>query len=144
VNPILLDTTSLLWFGNRARMNSDAYDAILLAQKDGCIFASAISVWELAFAIRKRHPLRRPDLGGLTARAWFDKIIRELQIDVLSIDTDIASEAADIAPAYGSGDPGDCFVIATAHIHALTLVTRDARILAFAKANPAYPSVIAC
>ncbi len=99
-----------------------------------------MSVWELAFAARKNHPLRRPNLQDMKPRSWFDDAIQRLHIAVLPITTDIASEAADIAPLYGSGDPGDCFLIATAHIHALTLITRDARILDFAKANPDYLS----
>jgi len=108
------------------------------------LLASAISVWELTFADRKHHPLRRPDLRGLTPRLWFDDAISRFGITVLPVTTDIASEAADIAPAYGSGDPGDCFLIATAHIQKLTLITRDTCILEFAKANPDYLSVIKC
>lgn len=141
MKPVLFDTNSLLWYGNGIRLRSNASEAISNSPE---IFASAISVWELTFAARKNHPLRRPDLRGLTARSWFDDAIDRFGIDVLPVTTDIASEAAGIAPLYGSGDPGDCFLIATAHIHQLTLITRDARILDFAKANPDYLSVTQC
>jgi len=141
VKPVLFDTNSLLWYGNGVRLRPDASDAISNSPE---LFSSTISVWELAFADRKHHPLRRPDLRGLTPRIWFDHAINQFGITVLPITTDIAAEAADIAPLYGSGDPGDCFLIATAHIYKLTLVTRDARILEFARTNPNYLSVIQC
>jgi PIN domain nuclease of toxin-antitoxin system len=63
---------------------------------------------------------------------------------VLSVSADISAEAADVAPLYGYGDPGDCFLIATARIHNLTLVTRDARIIELAANDPAYLSVLPC
>ncbi len=53
-------------------------------------------------------------------------------------------EAARVPEIYGYGDPGDCFLIATARVHKLTLVTRDARILALAALQPEYLSALAC
>ncbi|HZL27519.1 MAG TPA: PIN domain-containing protein [Acidobacteriaceae bacterium] len=141
---LLFDTNSLLWFGNGVLIRPAAAAAILLSQQTDHLRASAISVWELTFASRKRHPPSRPDLRGMTSRQWFDDAIRRLRVSVIAIDTDIASEAAEIAPSYGSGDPGDCILIATAHLQDLTLITRDARILSFAKANPEYMFVIPC
>jgi len=44
----------------------------------------------------------------------------------------------------GYGDPGDCFLIATAHVENLTLVTRDARIIELANRRPDYLTVIPC
>jgi len=142
--PLLLDTNSFLWFSNTAPMRPAAYAVLVEAQQARSLFISPISMWELAFAARKNHPLRRPDLRGMSAREFFDEGIMRLNITVLPVDTEIASESADIAPLYGSGDPGDCFVIATAHLHQLNLVTRDARIITFAKDHPTYLTAIAC
>jgi PIN domain nuclease of toxin-antitoxin system len=44
----------------------------------------------------------------------------------------------------GFGDPGDCFLIATAHLHRLTLITRDARIKVLANHDPRYLQVLDC
>jgi PIN domain nuclease of toxin-antitoxin system len=144
VKPILLDTHSLLWLGNAAHLTFAAETAVAAARESETIFTSAICIWELATAARKNHPLRRPDLHGQTPRTWFDIAIKRLQVQVLPVSADISAEAADVAPLYGSGDPGDCFLIATARIHKLTLVTRDHRILEMAAADPAYLSVIRC
>ena len=50
----------------------------------------------------------------------------------VSISSSIVLEAAEVPGLYGSGDPGDCFLIATAHVENLSLVTRDAKIIEFA------------
>jgi PIN domain nuclease of toxin-antitoxin system len=105
---------------------------------------SAICPWELAFAARKRHLPSRPDLKGKSPRDWFSDAVFQFAIRVIPVDTAIASEAAEVAVNYGSGDPGDCILIATAHLHGLNLITRDARILAFATENPTYLTAIRC
>ncbi len=63
---------------------------------------------------------------------------------MLPIDEVVAIESANVPTLFGYGDPGDCFLIATARVHDLTLVTRDARILALAAREPEYLSVLAC
>lgn len=60
------------------------------------------------------------------------------------LDLAIAVEAAAVPATYGHGDPGDCFLIATARIRKLSLVTHDTRILDLAASNPGYLSVINC
>jgi PIN domain nuclease of toxin-antitoxin system len=144
IDGVLFDTNSLLWFRNSVLIKPAAFAALNFAQQSNTLFASSISAWELGFAERKKDLLRRPDLRGMTSRQWFDDAIQRLRVSVIAIDTNIASEAAEIASSYGSGDPGDCILIATAHLQKLTLITRDARILSFSKANPEYMSVIPC
>jgi PIN domain nuclease of toxin-antitoxin system len=53
-------------------------------------------------------------------------------------------EAAEVPPVYGSGDPGDCFFIATARVKKATLITRDGSIIALSKTNPNYLKTILC
>ena len=60
------------------------------------------------------------------------------------ISSAIALEAAQVPANYGYGDPGDCFLIATARLNSLTLVTRDARMLALSERLSGYLSATAC
>lgn len=53
-------------------------------------------------------------------------------------------EAANVPGIYGSGDPGDCFLIATARIRRLSLVRRDSKMIALAKREPDYLDVTVC
>ena len=45
---------------------------------------------------------------------------------------------------YGNGDPGDCFLIATARTRQLALVTRDGLIGDLVDREPGYLAVIRC
>ena len=54
------------------------------------------------------------------------------------------SRGGNIPGVYGSGDPGDCFLIATARVRRLSLVTRDTKIIALAKRERDYLDVIVC
>lgn len=105
---------------------------------------SDISLWELGVASHKKVFERRPDLQGLTLEAWFAKKATSYGIRSLRITSRIAVEAANVPSVYGSGDPGDCFLIATARIRKLTLVTRDTKIVKLARENPDYLSIIEC
>jgi PIN domain nuclease of toxin-antitoxin system len=53
-------------------------------------------------------------------------------------------EAARVPAIYRNADPGDCFIIATARVRNLTVVTRDARMRSLPDLNPGYLAVIAC
>jgi PIN domain nuclease of toxin-antitoxin system len=56
----------------------------------------------------------------------------------------IAIETANVPSIYGRGDPGDCFLIATAHVRKFPIVTRDAAMADLALRRPDYLRVITC
>lgn len=56
----------------------------------------------------------------------------------------VAFEAAEVPLIYGRKDPGDCFLIATARVRGLPIVTRDGAMHDLARERPDYLSVIAC
>ncbi|RAI56089.1 hypothetical protein DOO78_22885 [Roseicella frigidaeris] len=56
----------------------------------------------------------------------------------------VAAEASAVPAVYGSGDPGDCFIIATARVRRLPVVTRDGRMLALAVSAPDYLEAVEC
>lgn len=56
----------------------------------------------------------------------------------------IAAEAARVVELTGHKDPGDCFLVATARVRKLALVTRDEIIQRIAAADRGYLDVIAC
>ncbi len=108
------------------------------------LFTSDISLWEIGVADRKTQAAKRPDLRGLTPADWVGEIAARFGLHTLGISKAIAQEAANVPGVYGSGDPGDCFLIATAHLQNLTLITRDTKILDLAHHRPDYLSAIAC
>jgi PIN domain nuclease of toxin-antitoxin system len=144
MNGILLDTHALLWLGNGLGMLPAANRAIIAAQRSQTLFASPISAWEIGVSNKKRNPARRPPLGNLPPDIWFRTNLKKFGIRLAEFSEEIACESAEATVLYGSGDPGDCFLIATAYVQQLTLVTRDARIISFAKATPQYITVMNC
>jgi PIN domain nuclease of toxin-antitoxin system len=142
VSGVLLDTHSLLWWDNALAMSPNSIRAIQQAQSADSLYISPITAWEIGAADRK--PSSRPPLRGLPPETWLQLAMDACGAKLAPLTQAIALETARVPSIYGSGDPGDCFLLATAHIENLTLITRDGHILKFAKKHLDYLSVIAC
>ena len=141
---VLLDTNALIWLLAGDPLDEAALFVVAQAQADGMLFVSPISAWEAALALQKRNPVRHPNLGGLDAAEWFARGRRNLGARLATISQAVALEAARVPATYSNGDPGDCFLIATARVRSQSLVTRDAEILDLAAQRPDYLSAIRC
>lgn len=141
---LLLDTHVLLWLLNGDPIASAATLAISQAQRSGSLYVSPVSAWEVGVALGKENPAHRPNLHGLPPDQWFRSAVSALKAKVPQLNLAVAVETAAVPAVYGHGDPGDCFLIATARVRKLSLATRDARILELAKRETDYLTVIAC
>jgi PIN domain nuclease of toxin-antitoxin system len=112
-----------------------------IAEQAGTLYVSAITAWELGIALRTHR--NRPDLGA-SPDVWFRQALRSTGAKHVPITAAIAAGAAAVPATYGRGDPGDCFLIATARLRNLALVTRDSRILRFAAAHPSDLAAVHC
>jgi len=140
----LLDSHVLLWLDQELLIYSPAAYEIAKAGATGRLFVSDISICELGVASHKKSLEKRPDLRGLSIDGWFDETTNRLGARTIRITQAIAVEAANVPGIYGSGDPGDCFLIATARLRRLSLVTRDTKIIALAKRERGYLDVTVC
>ncbi len=141
---LLLDTNALIWFAGEVPLEDRAVLAIADAQQSNSLFVSPITAWEAALAVRKRDPARRPDLAGDDAASWFRRARRGAGARLASITSSVALEAARVPAIYGSGDPADCFVIATARVRGLTVVTRNGPMTSLSRNRPDYLRLIQC
>lgn len=141
---LLLDTHTLLWLDALSPIRPEALFEIGQARRSTALHFSHISMWEIGVALHKKTLTNRPDLRGLSVEEWFAEISADLDVYPVSISETIALEAALVPAVYGYGDPGDCFLIATARVRKLALVTRDARIIKLSERQPEYLSVIPC
>ena len=82
--------------------------------------------------------------GSLTPDEWFQAAAADLRAQITQVTITIAASAAALLPVYGSGDPGDCFIVATAVALNLRLMTRDALMFTFAVNYPDRLQVIRC
>ncbi|MFI4955684.1 MAG: type II toxin-antitoxin system VapC family toxin [Gammaproteobacteria bacterium] len=127
---LLLDTHAWIWFvqGND-KLQRHAVKAIEASIQSRTLHIAAISQWELAMLIDKsRIILNEPALS------WIQKAIAHLHIKVAPLTAEIAVESGQL-PADFHGDPADRMIVATARIHQLTVVTRDAKILSYGASN---------
>jgi PIN domain nuclease of toxin-antitoxin system len=115
---------------------------IAAAQAAQNLHISPVTAWEVGVGTLKRK--NRPDTQGLPPDIWFQKAVLNIGARVPSIGKAIAIEASRVPAVYGSGDPGDCFLIATARFRGLSLVTRDERIGRLAREQPEYLQVVPC
>lgn len=125
MNNLLLDTHILIWLMNGdVSLSKEAQEKIEIARKNGNIFISAISVWEVGMLEKKqRIILNKPCLEWIKNAFHFG-------VQLLAITPEIAIESCQL-PGYSVGDPADRIIIATARIESLMLLTCDERILAY-------------
>ena len=115
---VLLDTCALLWLGGAPeRLSSSTRRRIEAAD---FVYASPISLWEVTF---------KCEIGKLQLATppeeWFEILKEDFGVAVLPLTETIAAKAARL-PLHHR-DPADRFIIASALVHRLPVVTGDRR-----------------
>lgn len=142
---VLLDSHALYWLvSGDAELLDEALVAIGESKKAETLFVSPITAWELSVATTKRRAVGRPHLGDDPPDRWFREAVRASSARIIPIRQRIACEAARVVADTGHKDPGDCFLIATARVRRMPIVTRDGIIHSIAAGRPGYLDVIAC
>jgi PIN domain nuclease of toxin-antitoxin system len=142
---ILLDSHALYWLvSGEQELAEQALVAIGENQEAGTPFVSPVTAWELAIATGKNRAAGRPHLGDEPPSRWFKEAVRATTARVARIGQRIACEAASVAIDMGHKDPGDCFLIATARVKRVSIVTRDRILIRIAAEKAGYLDVIGC
>ena len=142
---VLLDTHALYWLvSGEAALLDEALVAIGESKAAGRLFVSPVTAWELSIATKKRRAVGRPHLGDDPPDRWFREAVRATSARIVPIRQRIACEAARVVTDTGHKDPGDCFLIATARVRRMPIVTRDGMIQSMAAERPGYLDVIVC
>jgi PIN domain nuclease of toxin-antitoxin system len=126
---LLLDTHAALWLAQKEPMRREAIAAIDKTRQTARVLLSAISVWEISTLIAKQRIELDQPLGS-----WARKFVTAKGFDTVSFTVPMAIEASTI-PMQLLRDPADRFLVATARHLGIPLVTRDKRILDYAKAG---------
>jgi PIN domain nuclease of toxin-antitoxin system len=140
---VLLDTHALYWLVTAAgELSEEALLSIAANQSAGTLYVSPITAWELAIASRKPAHRDPPNLGSRSPSKWFSEAIVEVDAKIIPIKQRIACEAAAVAMDTGHRDPGDCYLIATARVKRIPIITRDSIMRSLA--SPGYLDVVVC
>jgi PIN domain nuclease of toxin-antitoxin system len=120
---IVLDTHALVWWATGSdQLSARVARAIGESLRKGPVAASAISILEIATAVRRgRLVLSRP------VEDWLSDLRALPELRLEPVGFDVASRAG----AWGDampGDPADRLIAATAFVLGARLVTADARL----------------
>ena len=121
----LLDTNSWLRIVGRPDELSAATLTLIRGGAALPFALSAISIWEVALKCRKRRLELQPSLDS-----WFKTALNRTLVTVIPIDAEIA-RAANSLPEPFHEDPADRFIVATARLRSLTVITSDGEILRY-------------
>lgn len=142
---LLLDTHVLYWLvSGEEQLTNEALVAIGEAQEAKALLVSPITAWELAVATSKARVAGRPHLGDNPPARWFRDAVAATEARIVPVQQRISIAAADVVTRTGHRDPGDCFLIATALVRKVPMLTRDAIIRGIAIEHPNYLEVMAC
>jgi PIN domain nuclease of toxin-antitoxin system len=125
-NMILLDTHVLVWLAEgSARLGKKARKKLDEALKEGALYVSTISFWEVAMLKQKG----RLELG-IDMAAWRSSLL-ENELQELAVSGEIAIQAAGLENFHG--DPADRLIAASALVSGATLCTADTQILSWSR-----------
>jgi PIN domain nuclease of toxin-antitoxin system len=129
MNGYLLDTHVWLWIIRESsdEVSSHFFDDVLEWQQQRSVFLSPISCWELGLLTSAGQVALNEPLETLWARATNQDTCRIADLSAL-----ILIESTRL-PEDFHRDPADRILAATARVNQLTLVTRDKRLLDYAK-----------
>lgn len=113
---MMLDTCALLWLASGEKKISRA--ALKQINEAPAVYVSAISGFEIAIKAG-RGKLQLPH----APQDWFEKVIAHHGLTVLPLELNICIAAAQLPPIHN--DPCDRFIIATARLNDLAVVTTD-------------------
>jgi PIN domain nuclease of toxin-antitoxin system len=114
---LLLDTHIWIW-------NDTAPEKLTsgiireLANPENQLWLSPVSIWEVTVLLEKRRINLKQDF-----RSWADESVRDLQLQEAAITWEVAHESRYALLSHR--DPADRFLVATAKVYDLTLVTAD-------------------
>lgn len=126
---LLLDTCAIIWLANGEPMSRESLNAIEQATLTSGVLISSVSAWEIGLlAISKKSPVR----FNPSAQQWLATLLGSPGVALAPFTPEAALEAS-FLPGTLHGDPGDRLLIATARQLDIPLVTRDSRIINYAK-----------
>jgi PIN domain nuclease of toxin-antitoxin system len=113
---LLLDTCALLWLAQGGGALSAR--AVAAIDEAGMVFISAITAFECTLKYHQRK-LELP----APPQIWLNEVLSHHRVEVLPLDLETCVASAELA--WHHRDPADRFIIATAKLRQLAIVTGD-------------------
>ena len=118
---LLLDTHIWIW-NHLAPEEISSEVSAMLAATENELWLSPVSVWELIVLVEKKRLELEKDLHD-----WVQQSKRELMLQEAPLSWEVADELR--FTILRQRDPADRFLVATARVYDLTLVTADEHLM---------------
>jgi PIN domain nuclease of toxin-antitoxin system len=129
---VLLDTCAAIWLANGEPLHDSAVAVIIDAGLADGILVSPISAWEVGLLSRSRRG-RRVGVEFLPdPKTWFARLMSFPGIKPAPLSPAVAIDASYL-PGELHGESGDRLMVATARDLGVPIVTRDRKIMAYAR-----------
>lgn len=127
---LLLDTHAWIWLNNGSHeLKSNIISIIDKAANQGELYVSAISIWEVATLVAKKRIILRTSIQD-----WIEEALSQPGLELVPLLPNISIESTQL-PDGINADPADRIIIATARLHHLTVLTRDANLLSYSQSG---------
>jgi PIN domain nuclease of toxin-antitoxin system len=130
---VLLDTCAAIWLANGDPLPDAARAVIFHAGLADGVYVSVASAWEIGM-LSKPKPGKAALQFLPDPKTWFARFMAGPAIKEAAITPEIAIDASYL-PGNLHGDPGDRLIIATARHLGVPVVTRDSKIIAYARSG---------
>lgn len=126
---IVIDTHILIWcLIDKNKLTNSEIELISEAQLHNSLLVSSISLWEIAMLVNKK----KISIFG-RVNDFLEDIENLPGIQISQINGKIASESITLHNFHG--DPADRIIVATTKVHSAKLITRDQKIIQWAKSG---------
>lgn len=136
MQPILLDTCTLIFLSQKEPMKTPAVEAMQTANDGGVTYISPISAWEVGMLASsgRLNLLLKPE-------KWFASLFEAPGVKLAEMSPDLLI-ASSYLPGKPPRDPFDRVIAATARDLGATLITRDRKLLDYGAQG--HVSVVEC
>lgn len=117
---MILDTCALLWLADKSETNKISGPTLELINNSAIVYVSAISGFEIGTKVSVGK-LKLP----VSPAKWFDTILAFHHLDQIDLSFDICIKATELPKIHK--DPCDRFIIASALLLEIPVVTSDTR-----------------
>jgi PIN domain nuclease of toxin-antitoxin system len=138
---ILLDTCALIWLAAGTGLKPAAVDLIVDAALTDRALIAAVFAWEIGLLSRKHSPATGRPVFEPDAERWFFRAVEGSRLRIVDLSAEMMVRAH-FLPEPFHNDPADRLIVATARRLNVPIVTRDAKIPAYAEAS--HCAAIAC
>ncbi len=124
--PLLLDTCTLIWSLSGAKMTNESIATMEAAGRAGArLYMSPISMWEIGLLIARGRV-------AFSVQAWYRTMQSQPGLSLADMPPDVLIDSS-FLPGKPPADPADRIILATARAYGYRIVTRDRKILDYAR-----------